>query len=121
MFIAPFDKNDVFAFFVDDVADQVPLFTLMLDHNFVARNIRAIDTDIENIVPGSTTIHLETVLTTDQGLFKAFASSLDLNKGQLRKCYFRKKGQMYSLENKGSSANWILREIDFSDSTFART
>ena len=80
MFIAPFDKNDVFAFFVDDVADQVPLVTLMLDHHFVARNIRAVDTDVENIVPSSTTIHLETVLTTDQGMFKTFASSLDLNK-----------------------------------------
>ena len=94
MFIAPFDKNDVFAFFVDDVADQVPLVTLMLDHHFVARNIRAVDTDVENIVPSSTTIHLETVLTTDQGMFKTFASSLDLNKRKkLHKwCYFRNRG-----------------------------
>ena len=80
MFITPFDKNDVFAFFVDDVADQISFFTLMLDHDLVARNIRAIDTDVEDIVPSSTTIHLETVLTTDQGVFKTFASGLDLNK-----------------------------------------
>ena len=78
MFIAPFDKNYVFAFFVDHITNHIFFVSLMFDDYFVTRNIRSVHSDIQNVVPGSITIHLETVLTADKGLLETFAANLDL-------------------------------------------
>ena len=56
----------------------------MFDDYFVTRNIRSVHSDIQNVVPSSITIHLETVLTADKGLLETFAANLDLKKNKVQ-------------------------------------
>ena len=78
MFIAPFDKDNVFALLVDDIADGVAFVSLMLDHNLITGNVGAVHSDVENIVASAVAVHAEAVLSTKQGLLKTFAPGLHL-------------------------------------------
>lgn len=83
VFIAPFDKDDVFALLVNDVADRIALVSLMFDHNFITRYFRAINADVENVVACTIAVHAEAVLTADQGFFQTFAPRLNLDKNSI--------------------------------------
>ena len=78
MVISPFDKNDIFALLVNDIADGVTFISLMLDHNFITRDVGTVDTDIEDVIAGQVAVHAEAVLPTYQGLFKTFAPGFNL-------------------------------------------
>ena len=50
----------------------------------ITRDIRAVDTDVENIIAGQIAVHVETVLSTYQGLFQTFAPGFNLSKFKCR-------------------------------------
>lgn len=78
VFIAPFDKNHIFAFLVNNVADRIALVSLMFDHNFITRNVGTVDSDVENVVSSAVAVHTEAVLTAEQSLLKTFAPGFNL-------------------------------------------
>ena len=78
VFVAPFDKNDVFALLMNDVTDGVTFLSLMFDHNFITRNFGTINAHVEDVVACLVTVHSKAILSTDQGLFETLAPCFDL-------------------------------------------
>ena len=78
MFIAPFDKDDIFALLMDNIADGVSLVTLMSYHHLITRDFGTVDPDVKNVAASATTVHGEAILPADEGLLKTFSSHLHL-------------------------------------------
>ena len=77
MLVPPLDKDDVIAALLHHVVDRVPFAALMFDHDFLARNFRAVHAHEEAVVSGFSAIDGEAVPAVDDGRFESGSAAGD--------------------------------------------
>ena len=63
MFVSPLDEDDVLTSFSNNVVNGISFTSFVLDNYLLTWSFRSINTDVQNVVPGLTTIYRETIVS----------------------------------------------------------